>query len=115
MQRYFKHVFMFSMNDEVVHTGFFPMAHYLFALCAEPKWEPSGGTWWNEGDIKSEIPDKSPAFEICEQASGAFYVQITEPDNEPRRVGNFTTAADAAQWIRERTLEWIQVGRPTSR
>jgi 2-polyprenyl-3-methyl-5-hydroxy-6-metoxy-1,4-benzoquinol methylase len=115
MQRYFRHVFMFSMNDEVVHTGFFPMAHYLFALCAEPKWEPSGGTWWNEGDIKSEIPDKSPAFEICEQASGAFYVQITEPDNEPRRVGNFTTAADAAQWIRERTLEWIQVGRPTSR
>jgi hypothetical protein len=24
---------MFSMNDEVVHTGFHPMAHYLFALC----------------------------------------------------------------------------------
>jgi hypothetical protein len=21
------------MNDEVVHTGFAPMAHYLFALC----------------------------------------------------------------------------------
>lgn len=33
MQRYFDHVFMFSMNDEVVHTGFFPMAQYLFALC----------------------------------------------------------------------------------
>lgn len=31
--RYFKDVFVFSMNDEVVHTGFFPMAHYLFALC----------------------------------------------------------------------------------
>jgi hypothetical protein len=33
---HFHHVFMFSMNDEVVHTGFFPMAHYLFAVCAEP-------------------------------------------------------------------------------
>jgi hypothetical protein len=34
--RFFRHVFMFSMNDEVVHTGFMPMAHYLFAVCAEP-------------------------------------------------------------------------------
>ena len=33
MQRYFHDVFMFSMNDEVVHTGFHAMAHYLFALC----------------------------------------------------------------------------------
>jgi 2-polyprenyl-3-methyl-5-hydroxy-6-metoxy-1,4-benzoquinol methylase len=32
--RYFENVFVFSMNDEVVHTGFYPMAHYLFALCA---------------------------------------------------------------------------------
>lgn len=32
MQRYWRHVFMFSMSDEVVHTGFQPMAHYLFAL-----------------------------------------------------------------------------------
>lgn len=30
--RYFKNVFMFSMNDEVVHTGFLPMAHYLFGM-----------------------------------------------------------------------------------
>ena len=34
MQEFFVHVFMFSMNDEVVHTGFYPMAQYLFALCA---------------------------------------------------------------------------------
>jgi 2-polyprenyl-3-methyl-5-hydroxy-6-metoxy-1,4-benzoquinol methylase len=34
MARRFENVFIFSMNDEVVHTGFFPMAHYLFALCA---------------------------------------------------------------------------------
>ena len=29
---YFENVFMFSMNDEVVHTGYGPMAHYLFAI-----------------------------------------------------------------------------------
>ena len=27
----------FSMNDEVVHTGFYPMAHYFFALCCGKK------------------------------------------------------------------------------
>ena len=37
MQRYFHNVFMFSMNDEIVHTGFHPMAHYLVALCAHRK------------------------------------------------------------------------------
>jgi hypothetical protein len=33
MERYFHAVFLFSMNDEVVHTGFAPMAHYLIAVC----------------------------------------------------------------------------------
>ena len=33
MERHFEQVFMFSMNDETVHTGFLPMAHYLLALC----------------------------------------------------------------------------------
>lgn len=32
MHVFFENVFMFSMNDEVVHTGFAPMAHYLFAI-----------------------------------------------------------------------------------
>ena len=32
MEKYFNNVFIFSMNDEVVHTGFYPMAHYLFAM-----------------------------------------------------------------------------------
>jgi len=36
-QRYFHNVFMFGMNDEVVHTGFLPMAHYLMALCVGPR------------------------------------------------------------------------------
>ncbi len=32
-EQHFNNVFLFSMNDEVVHTGFYPMAHYMFALC----------------------------------------------------------------------------------
>ena len=32
MAPYFHNVFLFSMNDEVVHTGFYPMAHYLVAM-----------------------------------------------------------------------------------
>jgi 2-polyprenyl-3-methyl-5-hydroxy-6-metoxy-1,4-benzoquinol methylase len=30
--KYFRHVFTFGMNDEVVHTGFYPMCHYLLVL-----------------------------------------------------------------------------------
>jgi 2-polyprenyl-3-methyl-5-hydroxy-6-metoxy-1,4-benzoquinol methylase len=37
LEQHFHNVFLFSMNDEVVHTGFSPMAHYLFALCCEAK------------------------------------------------------------------------------
>ena len=37
MGRYFENVFIFSMNDELVHTGFYPMAHYLFAIGAGKK------------------------------------------------------------------------------
>lgn len=37
MQEFFDHVFVFSMNDEMVHTGYYPMAHYLIALCAGRK------------------------------------------------------------------------------
>lgn len=40
LQRYFGNVFLFSMNDEVVHTGYYPMAHYLMALCVGPKPRP---------------------------------------------------------------------------
>ncbi len=29
---YFENVFMFSMNDEVVHTGYGPMAHYIWGV-----------------------------------------------------------------------------------
>jgi 2-polyprenyl-3-methyl-5-hydroxy-6-metoxy-1,4-benzoquinol methylase len=37
LERHFRNVFMFSMNDEVVHTGFFPMAHYLLAVCCSKR------------------------------------------------------------------------------
>jgi 2-polyprenyl-3-methyl-5-hydroxy-6-metoxy-1,4-benzoquinol methylase len=37
MGKFFHNVFIFSMNDEVVHTGFYPMAHYLLALCCHRK------------------------------------------------------------------------------
>lgn len=33
LQSCFHNVFIFSMNDEVVHTGFSPLAHYRLALC----------------------------------------------------------------------------------
>jgi 2-polyprenyl-3-methyl-5-hydroxy-6-metoxy-1,4-benzoquinol methylase len=35
--RHFAQVLSFSMNDEVVHTGFEPMAHYLLAVCSQPR------------------------------------------------------------------------------
>jgi 2-polyprenyl-3-methyl-5-hydroxy-6-metoxy-1,4-benzoquinol methylase len=37
LEPFFHHVFVFSMNDEVVHTGYYPMAHYLLALCCSRK------------------------------------------------------------------------------
>jgi len=39
LAHYFEHVFLFSMNDEVIHTGFTKMAHYLFCVCVTPKRE----------------------------------------------------------------------------
>ncbi len=33
LEKYFHNVFLFSMNDEVVHTGYHRMAHYLIGVC----------------------------------------------------------------------------------
>ena len=33
LNKYFKNVFTFGMNDEVVYTGFDKMCHYVFAIC----------------------------------------------------------------------------------
>ena len=35
--KYFHNSFLFGMNDEVVHTGFPQMAHFLWLLCVGPK------------------------------------------------------------------------------
>jgi len=37
MKKYFSQVFVFSMNDEVLHTGFYAMSHYVFVLCCGRK------------------------------------------------------------------------------
>lgn len=37
MEKYFDNVFMFSMNDEMVHTGFSRMANYVLALAVGKK------------------------------------------------------------------------------
>lgn len=37
LEKDFHNVLLFSMNDEVVHTGFAPMAHYLFVICTGKK------------------------------------------------------------------------------
>lgn len=44
MERHFHNVFIFSMNDEVVHTGFLPMAHYLLAIACSKRLRAAGGT-----------------------------------------------------------------------
>ena len=36
-KKYFHNVFLFSMNDEVIHTGYSKMAHYLMLLCTNKK------------------------------------------------------------------------------
>lgn len=41
LSRIFEHVQIFSQNDEMIHTGYVSMAHYLIALCCgrRDKWE----------------------------------------------------------------------------
>jgi 2-polyprenyl-3-methyl-5-hydroxy-6-metoxy-1,4-benzoquinol methylase len=37
MQRHFHNVYMFCMNDEVLHVGYHKMAHYVLAVCCNKK------------------------------------------------------------------------------
>lgn len=37
LEPFSRQVLVFSMNDEVVHTGYFPMAHYLIAIACVDK------------------------------------------------------------------------------
>jgi cyclopropane fatty-acyl-phospholipid synthase-like methyltransferase len=35
LKKYFPNVFAFSMNDEVIHTGYSKMSHYNFMVCCK--------------------------------------------------------------------------------
>ncbi|HTW10419.1 MAG TPA: class I SAM-dependent methyltransferase, partial [Acidimicrobiales bacterium] len=37
MEQFFHNVFLFGMNDEVLHTGYGPMCHYRLALACTPR------------------------------------------------------------------------------
>ncbi|MCB1085252.1 MAG: class I SAM-dependent methyltransferase [Chlamydiia bacterium] len=37
MKKYFHQVFPFGMNDEIMHTGYAPMAHYIFCVACHKK------------------------------------------------------------------------------
>ena len=37
LNRYFNNIFSFGMNDEVLHTGYGKMCHYILNLCVRPK------------------------------------------------------------------------------
>ncbi len=41
MERYFENVFMFGMNDEVLHTGYAPMCHYIWSVAAGVRKRPA--------------------------------------------------------------------------
>jgi hypothetical protein len=32
LNRFFHNTFLMSMNDEVIHTGYAPMAHYIWGI-----------------------------------------------------------------------------------
>lgn len=36
-ERHFHNVFSFGMNDEILHTGYSPLCHYLFVLACDPR------------------------------------------------------------------------------
>ena len=104
--KYFEHVFLFPVSDEVGQTGEAQAANYLFALCSGPKQEM--------GSIKRRGRE-APLFQICEQIGvPGFYVRVTYPNSEPQRVDGFTTVSDAARWIATETLDWLRTDRPTS-
>ena len=37
LKSYFENVFSFGMNDEVLHTGYSKMCHYIIKICTSPK------------------------------------------------------------------------------
>ena len=37
MESFFPNCFLFSMNDEVLHTGFLPMSHFFICVSMQPE------------------------------------------------------------------------------
>jgi len=37
LKEHFEYVFLFAANDEVIHTGYLPLAHYFIALACKPR------------------------------------------------------------------------------
>ena len=37
LKQYFHNVYMFTQNDEIIHTGHMRMANYLIAVCANKR------------------------------------------------------------------------------
>ena len=54
LRRYFHNVYLFTQNDEIIHTGHLRMANYLIAVCANKKQRSAtedslkneGGVFW---------------------------------------------------------------------
>lgn len=42
LKRYFHNVYLFTQNDEIIHTGHLRMANYLIAVCSNKKGEKNG-------------------------------------------------------------------------
>ena len=51
---------------------------------------------------------KKLLFEICENKIGSdFYVYATLPNREPETIYGFAIEADAARWIRNESVVWL--------
>lgn len=50
LRDHFENVFLFGMNDEIVHTGFYPMSHYLFGLGVNPRQTKNKNDTFDDND-----------------------------------------------------------------
>ena len=81
------------------------MAHYLFALCTMPRWEPK--------EFAKRSSSEAREFAIFEARDGSgYYVRVTHPNTESQRIEGFATIAEAAQWIGVQALDWSKAERP---
>lgn len=64
MREYFKNVFLFTMNDEMIGSNFAPMAHYLFVICCGPR-----KAEWYKPEREQETPRYRPMAD-CQDDGG---------------------------------------------